>query len=324
MNIGSHAAILAMSRCGLGYKNSARLFAGPTGVRKFTMGAFVRRLLIAAGALAWAGSALAQDAPRRPRIKPVPAAMQSDRWSGAYAGFVVGAGIGHSSLNNFIDCSFAGFLCDPTHYPENGALLSATASGSKTDAAFTGGIVAGTNWRLDRAIYGIEADVSYLHLRLTRGGNASSLNPGLNNGGAPPVPVVATVATTANMDWLATFRARAGYLVMPDLLVFATGGLALTNQSASYSYVDNWIFNGGAAGSSTTSQLNAGYAAGAGLDWIVSGNWTLRAEYLRVGFGSLPTSGSIYVLQAPPARSPYTSAADLTANLFRSGLTYKF
>lgn len=288
------------------------------------MGTSFRKLLAAACAFVCAAAPVfAQDRPRVARVPPA-VVVQSDPWSGAYAGLVVGAGIGHSSLNNAIDCSFAGFLCDPTHYPENGALLSATASGSKTDAAFTGGIVGGYNWRLDRAIYGIEADVSYLHLRLTRGGNASSLNPGLNNGGAPPVPVVATVGTTAGMDWLATFRGRAGYLVRPDLLVFATGGLALTNQSASYSYVDNWIFNGGAAGSSRTSQLAAGYAAGAGIDWIVSGNWTLRAEYLHAGFGTQRTSGFIYVLQAPPARSPYSSSANLSADLIRTGLTYKF
>lgn len=288
------------------------------------MGTSFRKLLVAAGAFVCAaGPAFAQGQPRVVRVQPAPA-IQSDPWSGSYIGFVAGAAVGHSSLNNAIDCSFAGFLCDPTHYPENGALLSATASGSKTDAAFTGGVVGGYNWRLDRAIYGIEADVSYLHLRLTRGGNASSLNPGLNNGGAPPVPVVATVGTTAGMDWLATFRGRAGYLVRPDLLVFATGGLALTNQSASYSYVDNWIFNGGAAGSSKTSQLAAGYAAGAGIDWIVSGNWTLRAEYLHFGFGTQRTSGFIYVLQAPAAKSPYSSSANLSADLVRTGLTYKF
>lgn len=288
------------------------------------MGTSFCKLLVAAGAvLCAASSAFAQGQPRIVRVQPA-VVVQSDPWSGSYIGFVAGAAAGHSSLNNAIDCSFAGFLCDPIHYPENGALLSATASGSKTDAAFTGGIVAGRNWRLDRAVYGIEADISYLHLRLTRGGNASSLNLGLNNGGAPPVPVVATVATTAGMDWLATFRGRAGYLVMPDLMVFATGGLALTNQSASYAYIDNWIFNGGAAGSSRASQLTAGYAAGAGIDWNVSGSWTLRAEYLRVGFGSLTTSGFVQVSQLPLAKSPYTSSANLTADLFRTGLAYKF
>jgi len=288
------------------------------------MGTSFRKLLIAAGAfLCAAGPVFAQGQPRVVRGQPAPA-VRSDRWSGPYAGFVAGAAIGSSSLNNAIDCSFAGFLCDPTHYPENGARLSATASGSKSNAAFTGGIVGGYNWRRDRFVYGVETDVSYLHLRLTSGGNASSLNPGLNNGGAPPVPVVATVGTTAGMDWLATFRGRAGYLASPDLLVFATGGLALTNQSASYSYVDNWIFNGGAAGSSRINQFAAGYAAGAGIDWIISGNWTLRAEYLHAGFGTQRTSGFIYVLQAHAARSPYTSSANLSADLIRTGLTYKF
>jgi outer membrane immunogenic protein len=288
------------------------------------MGNSFRRLLVAAGAfLCVASSAFAQGQPRVARVHPAPA-VQSDRWNGPYLGFVAGAAIGHSSAANLVDCSFTGFLCAPGQYPQNGALLGATASGSKSEAAFTGGMLAGYNWHRDRFVYGVESDISYLHLRLMSGGNASSLNLGLNNGGVPPVPVVATVGTTAGMDWLATFRGRAGSLVRPDLLVFATGGLALTNQSASYSYVDNWIFNGGAAGSSRTNQIVAGFAAGAGIDWMVGGNWTLRAEYLHAGFGTQRTSGFIYVLQAPPAKSPYTSSANLTADLFRTGLTYKF
>jgi outer membrane immunogenic protein len=288
------------------------------------MGTSFCKLLVAAGAvLCAASSAFAQGQPRVARVQPAPV-VQSDPWSGAYIGFVVGAAVGHSSATNVVDCAYPGFLCAPGQYPQNGALLGATASGTTSDAAFTGGILAGHNWRRDRIVYGVETDISYLHLRLTSGGSASSLNLGLNNGGAPPVPVVATVGTTAGMDWLATFRGRAGYLVRSDLLVFATGGLALTNQSVSYSYVDNWIFNGGAAGSSRTSQIAAGYAAGAGIDWIVSGNWTLRAEYLHAGFGTQRTSGFVSILQLPLAKSPYVSSANLSADLFRTGLTYKF
>lgn len=247
---------------------------------------------------------------------------QSDRWSGPYIGLIAGAAIGRT--NNVVACSASGFLCDPTHFPQNGATLSATASGSKSDVAFTGGILAGYNWRLGRFVYGVESDVSSLHLSLTTGGRASSLNPGLNNGGVPPVPVVATVGTTADMNWLATFRGRIGYLASPDLLVYGTGGLALTRQAVSYSYTDNWIFNGGAVGNSTATLNSAGYAVGGGADWILSGNWTIRAEYLHVSFGAQTTSGFITVVQVPAAKNPYTSSANLSADLFRSALTYKF
>ncbi|MBX9712061.1 MAG: outer membrane beta-barrel protein [Xanthobacteraceae bacterium] len=265
----------------------------------------------------------AQDLPRRAPAKPAPA-VQSDKWSGPYMGLIAGAAIGHSSANNVVACSASGFLCDPTHFLQNGALLGATASGSTSDVAFTGGILAGYNWRLDRFVYGVESDVSYLHLSLTNGGRASSLNAGLNNGGAPPVPVVATVGTTADMNWLATFRGRIGYLASPDLLVYGTGGLALTHQAVSYSYTDNWIFNGGAVGNSTSTSNAAGYAVGGGAEWGLGRNWTLKAEYLRVGFGSRTTSGIIYVVQVPAAQNPVTSSANLNANLFRSGVSYKF
>ena len=236
--------------------------------------------------------AFAKDLPHT--IKPTPF-VDVDHWSGAYIGLLAGAADGHSSFASTVGCPVNGFLCDPVHYPENGALLGATASGSRSNVGFTAGVFAGYNFRASNFVFGVESDVSSLHLRLNRGGSASSLNLGLTNPG--PVPVVATVNAAAAVDWLATFRGRIGFLASPDVLLYATGGLALTNVSVSNSYTDNWVFNGGAVGNSKATADKTGYAVGAGGEWSLGRNWTLRAEYLRVGFDSLTTSATIYVVQ---------------------------
>jgi len=115
-----------------------------------------------------------------------------------------------------------------------------------------------------------------------------------------------------------------GGLVSPDVLVYATGGLAVTSLSVSNTYTDNWVFNGGALGNSSGTFDAVGYAVGAGVERQLGRSWTLKGEYLRIGFGSLTTNGIISVVQVPTAQNPFTSSANLTANLFRSGVSYKF
>jgi outer membrane immunogenic protein len=289
-----------------------------------TMGAsLLRKMLVAASVFMGplGCSALAADLPLKAPVKAL--AVTTDNWSGPYVGLIAGGAEGRTSAGSTVDCPIAGFLCDPSHYPEYGALIGATASGSKSRAVFTAGGLAGYNWHLDRFVYGIEADLSSLHLGLTDRGSGASLNPGLvNNPGA--VPVVFTASATAGINWLATFRARVGYLVSADFLVYATGGLALTSLSVSNSYSDNWMYNGGGLGNSSVTSNATGYVVGGGAEWGLARSWTLKAEYLRADFGSLTTSGAIIPVQVPAARNTFTSSANLAANLFRAGLNYKF
>jgi outer membrane immunogenic protein len=266
-----------------------------------------RKMLVAAGAF----------------MGPLGCSALAADWSGPYVGLIAGGAEGQTFVGSTVACPVGGFICDPVHYLQYGALIGATASGSKSAVVFTGGGSAGYNWHHDRFVYGVEGDVTALNLRLTERGSGASLNLGLvNNPGA--VPVIFTVNATAAINWLATFRARAGYLVSADFLVYATGGLALTSLSVSNSYTDNWNANGGGFGNSSVTSTATGYVVGGGAEWILARSWTVKAEYLHVGFGSLTTSGTIFPLQVPTAQNPFTSSANLAVNLFRAGLNYKF
>lgn len=112
-----------------------------------------------------------------------------------------------------------------------------------TGGDVSGGGHGGYNFQSGRWVFGGEADISGMS-----------------------VPATSTTTTRFDEDWMMTFRGRAGY-AFGRYLPYATAGLALTSTT--------WT---SAAGSTTT--LRTGAAAGAGLDAVISGNWTGRLEYL--------------------------------------------
>ena len=256
------------------------------------------------------GSAMAADLPLKAPAVSSPAV---DPWSGPYVGLNLGGARGRSSATGVIECGPGGYLCDENIWKDNGALVGVTASGTRSDTVFTGGVLAGYNWRRANVLFGLEGDISTLHLRLTNGGTAPSINLGL-------LPSVFTASTTAATDWLATIRARLGFIVSPDLLVYVTGGLALTDLSVSNSYSDN--FGVGAAEYSKTSSILAGYAVGGGAEWNLSRSWALKAEYLYVAFPSITTFGGVAINGV--IVNNFTGTADLRVHIARVGAILRF
>ena len=125
-------------------------------------------------------------------------------------------------------------------------------------------------------------------------------------------------------DWLATLRGRLGVLVAPQILLYGTAGVALTDFKFSSSYSDNAIGFGfpGGTGSGSTSGVRIGWTAGGGGERFLRGGWSVKAEYLYVDFGSVsiavPTSNT-----SAFAQTMYVDA-DLSASLARLGLNYRF
>ena len=76
--------------------------------------------------------------------------------------------------------------------------------------------------------------------------------------------------------WFGTLRGRAGYAVN-NILLYATVGLAYGTLRAQNTLT-------GASQSST----DLGWAAGAGMEVALLGNWTAKAEYLYVDLNDRP------------------------------------
>jgi outer membrane immunogenic protein len=253
-----------------------------------------------------------------------PALAQGTTWTGGYIGAFAGVASGQSDIATTVDCNVWGVLCDPyPHYPENGLLIGAIATGAASGSAFTGGGFAGHNWQNGDVVYGFEADVGAMPLHLAVGGSGTTLNLGLYNNGTP---TVFTVSASASTDWIATARARVGFLPRPDVLLYATAGLAATELTVSNSFSDNFD-NGVGTGnreSSATSALRTALVLGAGAEWAMTGRWRLRAEYLHTDFGSVTTTGISTYLPQEPNSNPITSAANLRTDIVRVGVAYGF
>jgi outer membrane immunogenic protein len=100
---------------------------------------------------------------------------------------------------------------------------------------------------------------------------------------------------------------------MDNVLFYGTGGLAYGNVKASYSnsyydYYDN---------SWSDSETKWGWAAGAGVEYALTKNITMKAEYLYVDLGTASFSGGDYLENA-------TVDVDAAFHTAKVGLNYKF
>ena len=85
-----------------------------------------------------------------------------------------------------------------------------------------------------------------------------------------------------------TARARVGY-AFNHFLLYGTGGLAWTYDQVTRTQVAGSPVGGFATPGTVDTALmwRLGWAAGAGVEIPIAGNWTAKAEYLWTGFGHL-------------------------------------
>ena len=113
------------------------------------------------------------------------------------------------------------------------------------------------------------------------------------------------------------------------MLLFATGGPALTDIRVAGSYSDNCAVacapRGNITGSSTSNKTVTGLAVGGGIEWAIDRNWTFKGEYLHACFGHVATTYTISETVVGGV-SPNTirSSTDQNANIARFGINYKF
>lgn len=164
----------------------------------------------------------------------------------------------------------------------------------------SGGLVGGTlgyNWQFNNVVLGLEGDGSWADIK----GSTSGLGACGGGGGT----------CTASLDALGTVRGRVGY-AFGNVLPYVTGGLAVGDLHGS---------EGGGAGLAVGSGSTtvAGWTVGGGLEWMVVPNWSIKAEYLYVGFGN----NSVFTDTFAGGGSA-TESDKFNANIFRVGLNYHF
>lgn len=80
-------------------------------------------------------------------------------------------------------------------------------------------------------------------------------------------------STESKLQYFGTGRVRAGY-AMDKFLPYVTGGFAWANNK-----IDDSVWG-------SDSQTHFGWTAGAGVEYAVTQNWSVKAEYLYTDFGS--------------------------------------
>ena len=83
-------------------------------------------------------------------------------------------------------------------------------------------------------------------------------------------------------SWLATVTARVGYLVRPDLLVYAKAGGAWTHDRYTTTETNGFF--------ETTATTRSGYVAGGGIEWAFAPSLSIFAEYDHTDFGDFTTN----------------------------------
>jgi outer membrane immunogenic protein len=261
----------------------------------------MRKFGIAAIALAFTGSAYAADMPIYVKAPPyVPAAT--------WTGFYIGADAGVARLH---ETGTWNPLPNPAAFGAFGQ------SGSTGGTGAVGGFHAGYNWQFATSwVAGIEGDYTWAS------GGGSSSQPWVNPAaGAVILPGSFTNMQSA-LQSLSTARVRLGYLLMPNLLAYGTGGGAWgrIQDSASNSNAPNPAPYNAPVALTTSS---SGWVAGGGLEWMLDSHWVIRAEYLRYHLASaqnVTTAGPPGFVAFP---SNYVWSAS-NIDVGRVGLSYKF
>jgi outer membrane immunogenic protein len=197
------------------------------------------------------------------------------------------------------------------------AAVNATGAQKITTSNVTIAGDVGYNWQWGNLVAGVEADIASIRL------SGSTAPP------AVPFPGAFTgasfnIADSASANWLFTARPRVGYAVN-NWLIYATGGVAITNLNAVFAYNDNAF---AASEGLTISKLTAGYTVGGGIEVGLWDRWTLRAEGLYLNFGTVSqASNNLAAFVAGPPGfpgQPFQHSVDLKASIGRVGLNYRF
>lgn len=225
----------------------------------------------------------------------------SFNWTGPYVGVHLGYGWGNA------DTAFSPLPTTAGFFNLAPTTLSPNPSG------VTGGLQAGYNYQAGGFVFGIDADFSGTGMSGT-----TTVSPIIQSDGTP-FPGDGLLRAHQDIGWYGTLRPRAGYAVLPTLLVYATGGLAYGDVT--YSAKTDFRPAGTAAYATHFSKTKAGWTVGGGVEYAVSTHITVRAEYLYMDLGSESVNVNPNIV-LPPYRVGYKW--ETTSNVFNVGVNYKF
>ncbi|WP_236000310.1 outer membrane protein [Bradyrhizobium uaiense] len=220
------------------------------------------------------GYAIAADLPASPAYKAPAPAVAVYNWTGFYVGGNAGYGWGNQDPLVLFSNRF-----DRASFDINGGMIGGTL---------------GAQIQQGYVVLGLEGDIDWANIS-----GSSVVTPrifGLGQG--------VTLNTSSSISALATARARVG-VAMNNVLLYVTGGGAFVKSSANASTIAGVPCGTLGVLPCSGSSWRPGISAGLGVEYGLTPNWSLKAEYLYtkvVGTG--------------------VSTDDL--NIVRAGVNYRF
>jgi outer membrane immunogenic protein len=254
----------------------------------------MKRSLVVSAALTClvTSSAVAADMP----LKASPVARAG---CAQFGGFYLGAQAGAASYSNtFNDLDAFGVNNVSSRLPQD---VSHTGRGALAGAQ------AGYNWQSGCTVFGIESDWAWT------GAKASTL---LSNGDSFPPESTRHITPTSKFRWFGTTRIRTG-VVVDNLLLYVTGGLAYANIKRDALFFDN----GSLQETFSSDKTRFGWTAGAGTEWAINHNWSLKSEFLYMQFEKDQTTHTSNILFS---NFKFRLKNEDSAWVGRIGLNYRF
>jgi outer membrane immunogenic protein len=189
-----------------------------------------------------------------------PAAVYS--WTGCYIGGNIGDASARQNANEYT----LAFTANPGNVTANNSgVIGGVHTGCNVEGTY--GVARG--W-----VFGVEADWSGARLN----GNQTITPPGSGS-----------IAFTENTKWLVSIRGRAGVTVVPNVLLYATVGVAWNHTDYAGLHTYTACPNCSVAAFTAT---NFGWVSGGGIEWAPwNSNWIVRAEGLYYIFDGSSTNG---------------------------------
>lgn len=155
-------------------------------------------------------------------------------------------------------------------------------------SGFLAGVTAGANFQMDSFVLGVEGDVAWSGI----GGTVVCPNPAFD--------------CSTDINWLSTLRGRAGFAADAALL-YVTAGLAVGDVTSTAD--DGTVYD--------NTSTYVGWTAGAGVEFAVADNVSVKAEYLYVDLGE-------QTIPAADLNAGGDVPISITAHTAKVGLNFSF
>jgi outer membrane immunogenic protein len=275
----------------------------------------LKKLLMASvGVVVFAGSAALADDLRSGASPPI-YVPPPFTWTGVYLGGQIGYAWGndHASVNAFnpgtpgtpgVACSPNTEVCVPIPGTPGIPPLFLSGPFGSSPQGVIGGAHIGYNLQLTQWVIGLEGSVEGTSLSKTIGvGDPFGF---------------AGISDTIRSPIQGSIRGRLGY-AWDRVLFYATGGVAFAGVDNTYTA--SIIAPVSLFLNEKISQTRVGWTVGGGLEYAVTNNWSVRAEYRYSDFGPSWNYPSAVFF---PAGGTLTVGHHLTQNQVQVGFSYKF